>query len=146
MSLSVGAVEHRRHRPEAELRAGPAEVRLQNLAHVHAAGHAQRVEHDLHRRAVCQERHVLDRQNLGDHALVAVPAGHLVADRNHPLRGDVDLHHLQHAAAELVAALHRVELAVAGVDRFFDVRPQLLVRLLDVLLALRAADDRWSRS
>ena len=128
MSVSAGTVEHRRDRAEAELRAGPAQVRLQNLTDVHAARHAQRIEHDLHRRAVFQERHVFDRQNLRDHALVTVAAGHLVADRDHPLRGDVHLHHLQHAAAKLVAALHRVELAVAGVDRFFDVRPQLLVR------------------
>ena len=73
-------VEHRRDGLEAELGAGPAQVRLQNLAHVHTAGHAQRIEHDLHRRAVGQERHVFLGQDLGDHALVAVPAGHLVAD------------------------------------------------------------------
>ena len=108
------------------LRAGPAQVRLENLADVHTAGHAQRVEQDLHRRAVGQERHVFLGQDLGDHALVAVPAGHLVADRDHPLGGDVDLDHLQHAAAELVAALHRVELAVAVVDRRLD-RPATAV-------------------
>ena len=80
------------------------------------------------------------RQDLGDHALVAVAAGHLVADRDHALGGDVDLDHLQHAAAQLVAALHRVELAVAVVDGRFDGRPMRLVDLLDVGLALRAAD------
>ena len=106
MSFLGRAVEHRRDRLEAELGRGPAEVRFQNLAHVHTAGNAQRIEHDLDRRAVGQERHVLDRQDLGDHALVAVAAGHLVADRDHALGGDVDLHHLQHAAAQLVAALH----------------------------------------
>ena len=140
MCIFVGPVEHRRDRLEAELRAGPAEVGFQNLAHVHTARHAQRIEHDLHRCAVSQERHVFHRQDLRDHALVTVPAGHLVADRDHALRGDVDLHHLQHAAAELVAALHRIQLAVAGVDRFFDGRPQLLVDALGVLLPLRAAD------
>ena len=118
--VSVGAVEDGRDRLEAELGAGPAEVRFEDLAHVHTAGHAQRVEHDLDRRAVRQERHVLAGQDLGDHALVAVAAGHLVADGNHPLGGDVDLDHLQHAAGELVAALHGVELAVAGVDGGLD--------------------------
>ena len=54
-------VEHRRDRPEAELRAGPAEMRFQNLTHVHTAWHAQRVEHDLNRRAVLQIRHIFDR-------------------------------------------------------------------------------------
>ena len=95
----------------------PAQVRLEDLADVHTAGHAQRVEQDLDRRAVGQERHVLLGQDLGDDALVAVAAGHLVADRDHPLGGDVDLHHLQHAAGQLVAALQDVELAVLLVDR-----------------------------
>ena len=102
----AGAVEHRVIGLEAELGRRPAQVRLENLADVHTAGHAQRVEQDLDRRAVGQERHVLLGQDLGDDALVAVPAGHLVADRDHPLGGDVDLDHLQHAAGQLVAALH----------------------------------------
>ncbi len=79
-------------------------------------------------------------QDFGDHALVAVAAGHLVAHGNHPLGGNVDLDHLQHAAAELVAALHRVELAVAGVDGRFDRRPFLLVELLQRRFPLGAAD------
>ena len=57
----------------------PAEVRLQHLADVHAARHADRVQDDVDGRAVRQVRHVLDRQDAGDDALVAVAAGHLVA-------------------------------------------------------------------
>ena len=134
------AVEHGRDRLETELRAGPAEVRLQNLAHVHTTGHAERIEHDLDGRAVGEEGHVFAGQNLGDHALVAVTAGHLVAHGNHPLGGNIDLDHLQYAAAEFVAALHRVELAVAGVEGRLDRRPLLLVELLQGRLPLRAAD------
>ena len=130
--LFPGPVEHRRDGLEAQLRTGPAQVRLQNLADVHTAGHAQRIEHDLQRRAVRQERHVLHRQDLGDHTLVAVPAGHLVADGNHAFGRDVDLDHLQHAAAQFVAALHAVELAVAIVDGGFDIRPARLVDLVHV--------------
>ena len=68
-------------RLEAERLRGPAEVGLEDLADVHAAGHAQRVEHDVDRRAVLEERHVLVGQDARDDALVAVAAGHLVADR-----------------------------------------------------------------
>ena len=80
---------------EPELGRGPAQVGLQDLADVHTAGHAQRVQQDLDRRAVGQERHVLLGEDLGDDALVAVAAGHLVADGDHPLGGDVDLDHLR---------------------------------------------------
>src|SRR3954453_4424423 len=58
----------------------PPEVGLQDLTDVHPARHAERVEDDVDGRAVRQERHVLGGQDLGDHALVAVTAGHLVAD------------------------------------------------------------------
>ena len=67
-----------------------------------------------------EERHVLLGQDLGDHALVAVPAGHLVADRNLPLGGDVHLHHLLHAGLQLVAALQRVQLALSILQELLD--------------------------
>jgi hypothetical protein len=39
----------------------PAQVDLQDLADVHPARHAERVEHDVDGGAVLHERHVLDR-------------------------------------------------------------------------------------
>ena len=80
--------------PEAQAVGGPAQVRLQDLADVHAAGHAQRVQDDVHRRAVGQEGHVLDRHDLGDDALVAVAAGHLVAFGELAALRHADAHHL----------------------------------------------------
>ncbi len=80
-----------------------AEVGLEHLADVHAARHAERVEDDVDRRAVGQERHVLDRQDLGDDALVAVAAGELVAHADLALLGDVDPHELVDAGRQLVA-------------------------------------------
>ena len=97
--VPVRAVEHRRRHPHRGLgdgarllqggrrgaRALPSvtrgvpEVRLEHLADVHAARHAERVEHDVDRGAVGEVRHVLDREDLGDHTLVAVAAGELVA-------------------------------------------------------------------
>src|SRR5439155_24916444 len=64
---------------EDAVRRGPAEVRLEDLADVHPARHTERVEHDVDRAAVLEERHVLVRHDLRDHALVAVAAGELVA-------------------------------------------------------------------
>ena len=86
--MFLGPVEDWRHGLEAELGGGVAEVGFENLAHVHTAGHAERIEQDVDRRPVREERHVLFGQDLRDHTLVAVTAGHLVADRNLPFRGD----------------------------------------------------------
>ena len=78
-------------------------MRLEHLADVHAARHTERVEHDVDRRPVGEVRHVLDGQDLGDHALVAVAAGELVALADLALLADVDPHELVHTRRELVA-------------------------------------------
>ena len=90
--------------------ASPTEMGLQDLAHIHAARHAERIEHDVDRDAVLEIRHVLDRHDLTDHALVAVPAGHLVAGLDLALHRYEDLDHLHHAGRQLVAALELVDL------------------------------------
>src|SRR3954469_11928184 len=84
---------------------GPPEVGLQHLAEVHAARDAHRVEDDVDRRPVGEERHVLDGQDLRDDALVAVTAGELVALGDLALLGDVDHDALVDARAELVVVL-----------------------------------------
>ena len=58
-------------------------------------------------RAVFHVRHVFFRQHLGDDALVAVAAGHLVALQNLALLRDVDAHEVVDAGRELVAVLAR---------------------------------------
>jgi hypothetical protein len=58
-----------------------------------------------------------------------VPAGHLVADLQLALHGDVDLHHLDHARRQLVALLELLGLLLEDL-------------LEDGLLALGALDDR----
>src|SRR5690606_2375516 len=85
----------------------PTEVCLEHLADVHPARYAERVQHDVDRRPVLEERHVLDRQDLGDDALVAVPAGELVAVLDLALLSDIDPYQLVHAGRQLVAVLPR---------------------------------------
>src|SRR3712207_7203837 len=50
--------------------------------------------------------------DAADHALVAVPAGHLVAGLELALHRDEDLDHLHHAGRQLVAALQLLDLAL----------------------------------
>ena len=64
---------------------------------------AERVQDDVDGRAVGQERHVLDREDLGDDALVAVTAGELVALLDLALLGHVDADELVDAGRQVVA-------------------------------------------
>ena len=84
-------------------------------------------------RAVGEERHVLLRHHLGDHALVAVAAGHLVAGLQLALHRDEDLDHLHHARRQVVAAADLLDLVLeAAVERLLlqlELAVQRLLRL-----------------
>src|SRR5919197_849803 len=117
----AGAVENRRRDrlgltaavlAEDAAGGGPAEVGLQNLADVHPARKAERVQDDVHRRSVLEERHVLLGDDPGDDALVSVAAGELVPLRDLALLGDVDANELVDAGREVVARLARERLHV----------------------------------
>ena len=83
----------------------PPEVGLQDLADVHPSRHTVGVQDDVDRRAVGQERHVLDGQDLADDALVAVASGQLVAVGDLALLRDVDADQLVDAGRQLVVVL-----------------------------------------
>ena len=104
-----GGVEHGR----LELLPGQArhftQVRFQDLAQVHAAGHTQRVEHDVHGRAVFQVRHVFGAHDLGHDALVPVAVRDLIAHLKLTLLGHVHTYHFTHAGLEVHALVAAAE-------------------------------------
>src|SRR5258708_19867529 len=80
-------------------------MRLEDLADVHAARDSERVEQDVDRAAVLEERHVRLRDDLRDDALVAVAARELVALGDLALLRHVDADELVDARAEVVAVV-----------------------------------------
>src|SRR5690625_4594464 len=83
----------------------PAEVDFEDLADVHTTGNTVGVEDHVDRSSVGEERHVLDRQDRRDDALVSVAAGHLVTDGDLAALGHVDADHLVDARRELIIVL-----------------------------------------
>ena len=110
---------------EDAVRGGPSQMRLEDLSDVHPARHAERVEHDVDGPAVLEERHVLFGDDLRDHALVAVPAGELVALGDLALLGDEHADELVDSRRQIVAGVtregldadHLAALAVRDLER-----------------------------
>ena len=96
-----GTVEHRGDRTIAKPLGRPAEMDFQNLADVHTTGYTQRVQNDVHRCAIFEEGHIFHRDNLRDHALVSMAAGHLVAGGQLATLGHGDADHHIHAGGEI---------------------------------------------
>jgi len=78
---------------------------LQQLADVHSARYAERVQDDVDRGPVGEERHVFHGQDLGDDALVPVTPGEFVALLDLALLRHVDAHELVDAGRQVVAGL-----------------------------------------
>ena len=129
---------------------GPSEVGFENLSHVHTTGHPERVQDNLDRRSILEVWHVLFRQNARDHALVPVPSGHLVADAQLALHGDVNLHQLDDARRQFIALgqllflfvhdfLEHIDLARGHFLDLVDllVHPRIFVGVLDPLQVAR---------
>src|SRR4249919_759211 len=115
---------------------GPAKVRLEDLADVHTARHAQRVQHDVDGRTVGHVRHVFDRHDGRHDTLVAVAAGHLVARLDAALNREEHLHHLEHARGEVVALGDLAALVGEAALELLLVRVDLLLRALDGVVGL----------
>ena len=118
----------------ADALGSPAEVGLEHLADVHAGRHAQWIEDDVHRLAVVIKGHVLNRHDDRNHALVAVPPGHLVARLNAALDGQVNLDDLEHARVEVVAAFQFRALVLENLLQALGAGLQLLFRAFDLLV------------
>ena len=80
-------------------------MHFKHLTDVHTGRHAERVQNDVGGTTVGHVRHVFNRADLGDHTLVTVTAGHLVARLQTTAFGDVHLDHLEHARGQFVAAV-----------------------------------------
>src|SRR5216684_707762 len=116
-----------------QLLGSPAEVRLENLADVHTRRNAKRVENDLDGSAVGHIGHVFLRHDAGNDALVAVAAGHFVADGKLALHGDIDLDQLDDARRQLVALLELILALLGDLAEHVDLPRGHLLDFLDFL-------------
>ena len=114
----------------------PTEVCFENLADVHSRRHAKRIQHDLNRRSIREIGHVFVGENARDDALVAVTAGHFVADRELALHRNINLHELDHARRQLVTAAEFVDPLFMDLSQDIDLTRGHLFDLLNGIVRI----------
>ena len=117
----MGAVKYRGHDLPAQSLGGHTQVNLQYLSDVHTGRYAQRIEHDVQRSAIRQERHILLRQDAGNNTLVSVTSGHLIAHRDLTALCDIYPHHLIDLSGQLIGVFTGEYLDIHD-DAIFAVR------------------------
>ena len=75
---------------------------FQHLTDIHTRGNAKRVQNDIYRSSIGAERHILNRDNLGNYTLVPMASCHLVSRLNPALYCQINLHHLENARRQVI--------------------------------------------
>src|SRR5437762_14106004 len=70
----LDSIEDRSGHSESKRFGSNAEVRFQDLTHIHTARDAYRIKQDFDRCSACEERHVFLGSNAGHNAFVPLPA------------------------------------------------------------------------
>ena len=91
------AIKDRSQRAEAESLRRPAQMDFKHLTDIHASRHAQRIQNDINRRSIFEERHVFHGNNFGNDAFIAVASCHLISGGDLAALSNRNTHHHIHA-------------------------------------------------
>ncbi len=132
--ILIGAVKYGRRHIKAKGLCSQAQMNLQYLSNIHTGRHAERIQYNIQRTSVGQERHILYRKHTRYHTLVAVAACHLISYGNLSLLCDINANRLIHSRRQLVAVLsgkylgvyHNSIFSVRNLQRGISYFPSLL--------------------
>src|SRR5688572_4235998 len=125
---------------QAECLCGPAKMGFENLPDVHSRRYAKRIKYDLDGFSIGKVRHILFGQDPGDNALVAVAAGHLVANGKLALHGDVDFDQLDDSRRQFIAASKLRNSFFVNFTKHIDLAGCHLLDFLDLIIDVCAVD------
>ena len=113
-------VEDRSGKTHTQFFTGPSEGGFVDLTEVHTAWYAQRVQYDINRCSVFQERHVFLANDLGNDTLVTVATGHFISHFKLALHSEVNLGQLQYACGEFITDRDIKLLALVTAEFFVE--------------------------
>ncbi len=134
--ILAGTVKYRCRELHSQLLAGPSQYALIYLTEVHPGGYTKRVENDIHRGSVSQERHILLPYYFGYDTLVSVPAGHLVTNPDLALLGKIDLGKPYDTCGQLITDGDVIPLSLVNTVNLLELDNIVVKQLLDAVVLL----------
>ncbi len=101
--LQSTTVEDRGSKLNSQFLTSPSEHSLEDLTDVHTGRHTHRVQHDIYRRTICKERHILYAHDLGYDTLVTMATCHLVTHADLTTLGNIHLGHLDDTIGQFIS-------------------------------------------
>ena len=108
----AGAVKYRGHDFPPQSFGGIAQVDFQHLTDIHTRGNTQGVEHNIQRRTIGQEGHILLGQDPGDNTFVSMASRHLVTNGDFSALGDIASYHHVNAGFEFIGVVPGIDLYI----------------------------------
>ena len=97
-----GTIKNRSCKLQSQILSGPTQHGFEYLSQVHTGRHTQRIQTNINRSSVRQERHILYPYHAGYNTLVTVTSCHLITDLQFTFLSHVNLSHLDNSGRKLV--------------------------------------------
>ena len=95
-------VENRSRKFHAQRFSGTSEYSFKNLTNVHTRRHTQRIQHDVNRSTISQERHIFLTNNTGYNTFVTVATSHLITHTNLTFLSNIYFCHLDNTSRKFI--------------------------------------------
>ena len=103
--MLVCTIKYRSRYIETKRFCSKAQMNLQDLSNIHTGRYTQRVQHDIQRTTIRQERHILNWKYTGNDTLVSVTACHLITNGDLSLLCNINTNCLIYSRRQLIAIL-----------------------------------------
>src|SRR5688572_10043999 len=117
-----------------EFLTGPAKNGFIDLSQVHTARHAQRIQYDINRCPIFQERHVFMTNDLGNDTFVTMTTRHLISHFQLTFYSEINFCKLQHSCRQLITNTDVEFLSLITTQLFIELDIVVMQKRIDLLI------------
>ena len=117
--LHCSTIEDRSSKFNAQCFSGTSKYSFKNLTDIHTRRHTQRIQYNIDRSTICQERHIFLTNNTGYNTLVTMATCHLITHTDLTLLSNIYFCHLDNTSRKLITNGNRKLLTLQFRIQFF---------------------------